>query len=169
MFGRVVLYGRVGVAAALPKEPATPFLAPFQKTEAGSRDVPAAIDLRQGPRRPAAPTVTLGSSGTRSGLGTMIKSELVKHIHTRSSQLSRRDVEKVVDAILEEIISAIARGDRVELRGFGTFSARVRSAHAGRNPKTGTDLAVPTKVKPHFKAGKEMRERLNPPLAGGGV
>ena len=99
----------------------------------------------------------------------MIKSELLKHIHTRSSQLSQRDVEKVVDAILEEIISAIARGDRVELRGFGTFSATVRSAHAGRNPKIGTDLAVPTKVKTHFKAAKEMRERLNPPLAGGDV
>ena len=99
----------------------------------------------------------------------MIKSELVKHIHTRSSQLSQRRVEKVVDAILEEIISAIARGDRVELRGFGTFYARVRSAHLGHNPQTGTDLAVPTKVKPYFKAGKEMRERLNPPLAGGGV
>ena len=99
----------------------------------------------------------------------MIKSELLKHIHTRSSQLSQRDVEKVVDAILEEIISAIARGDRVELRGFGTFSARVRSTHAGRNPKTGTALAVPTKVKLRFKAAKEMHERLNPPLAGGGV
>ena len=99
----------------------------------------------------------------------MIKSELLKHIHTRSSQLSQRNVEKVVGAILEEIISAIARGDRVELRGFGTFSATVRSARVGRNPKTGTDLAVPTKVKPHFKAGKEMRERLNPPLAGGDV
>jgi len=99
----------------------------------------------------------------------MIKSELVKHIHTRSSQLSQRDIEKVVEAILEEIISAIARGDRVELRGFGTFSTTVRSAHAGRNPKTGTDMAVPTKVTARFKTGKEMRERLNPPLAGGDV
>ena len=99
----------------------------------------------------------------------MIKSELVKHIHTRSSQLSQRDVEKVVEAILEEIISAIARRDRLELRGFGTFSATVRSAHAGRNPKTGTDMEVPTKVTARFKTGKEMRERLNPPLAGGDV
>ena len=96
----------------------------------------------------------------------MIKSELLKHIHTRSSQLSQRDVAKVVDAILEKIISTIARGDRVELRGFGTFSATVRSAHAARNPKNGTDLVVPTKVMPRFKPAKEMRERLNPPLAG---
>ena len=93
----------------------------------------------------------------------MIKSELVKHIHTRSSQLSRRDVEKVVDAILEEIISAIAHGDRVELRGFGTFYARVRSAHVGRNPKTGTNLVVPTTVLPRFKAGKKCASGLYQP------
>ena len=90
----------------------------------------------------------------------MIKSELLKHIHTRSSQLSQRNVEKVVGAILEEIISAIARGDRVELRGFGTFSATVRSAHVGHNPKTGTDLAAPTKLSRTSKRGKKCASGL---------
>ena len=98
-------------------------------------------------------------------LGTTIKSELVKHIHTRSSQLSQRDVEKVVEAILEEIISAIARGDRVELRGFGTFSATVRSAHAGRNPKTGTDMAGQRKLRCASRRAKKCLGLIRVSLA----
>ena len=92
----------------------------------------------------------------------MKKSELVERIHTQNPHLYRYHAEVIVNAILEEIVSAIGRGDRVELRGFGAFSARVRSPYAGRNPKTQTDVLVPKKVVPYFKMGKEMRHRLNP-------
>ena len=100
----------------------------------------------------------------------MLKSELVQRIRAQSPDLSRRQSEKIVDAILDEISSAIVRGDRVELRGFGAFTTKVRSAHISRNPKTGTDGPVPRKVVPYFKPGKEMRERLiNATPAGGDV
>jgi integration host factor subunit beta len=100
----------------------------------------------------------------------MLKSELVQRIRAQSPDLSRRQSEKIVDAILDEISSAIVRGDRVELRGFGAFTTKVRSAHIIRNPKTGTDVPVPRKVVPYFKPGKEMRERLiNATPAGGDV
>jgi integration host factor subunit beta len=99
----------------------------------------------------------------------MLKSELVQRICAQPD-LSQRQAEKIVDAILDEISSALARGDRVELRGFGTFSRRVRSARVSRNPKTGTALPVPKKVVPYFRASKEWRERLiNATPAGGDV
>ncbi len=91
----------------------------------------------------------------------MIKSELVQRIADRNPHLYLRDVEKIVNAILEEITSALARGDRVELRGFGAFSVKHRDARVGRNPRTGAHVAVNEKVVPFFKTGKEMRERLN--------
>ena len=99
----------------------------------------------------------------------MLKSELVKRIHAQNPDLSQRQSEKIVDAIFEEISSAIARGDRVELRGFGAFTRRVRSPRAGRHPKTGMDVPVPKKVVPHFKPAREMHERLNAIPAGGDV
>jgi integration host factor subunit beta len=92
----------------------------------------------------------------------MIRSELVDRILVQNPHLSRRRVEKLVNAILDGIASAIGRGDRVELRGFGAFSARVRPAHFGRDPRTGKDVAVPRKVAPYFKPAKEMRLRVNP-------
>ena len=91
----------------------------------------------------------------------MIESELVERIRAQNPHLFQYHVENLVNAILDEITSAIARGDRVELRDFGAFSPRVRAARLGRNPKTGTDVPVPKKVVPYFKPGKEMRERLN--------
>ena len=95
------------------------------------------------------------------GSRLMIKSELVASIHAQSAHLYQHQAEKIVDAILDEIASAIAQGDRVELRGFGTFAAKVRSARLGRNPKNGKSVTVLRKVVPYFKPGKEMRERLN--------
>jgi|SRR5271156_3452893 len=92
----------------------------------------------------------------------MIKSELVERIRALNPHLFQHHVEKLVNAVLEEITSAIARGDRVELRDFGAFSPRVRPAHLGRNPKSGEVVPVARRVVPYFKAGKEMRERLNP-------
>ena len=91
----------------------------------------------------------------------MIKSELVLHIAIANPHIYRRDVEKIVNAIFGEITNAMAKGDRVELRGFGTFSVKHRPARTGRNPRTGALVAVEEKSAPFFKTGKEMRERLN--------
>ncbi|MGQ3673268.1 integration host factor subunit beta [Xanthobacter sp. TB0136] len=91
----------------------------------------------------------------------MIKSELVQKIAEANPHLYQRDVENIVNAILEQIVSALERGDRVELRGFGAFSVKKREARVGRNPRTGKQVDVDEKVVPYFKTGKEMRERLN--------
>ena len=95
------------------------------------------------------------------GRRQMIKSELVLHIASANPHLYQRDVENIVNAILREITNAMAKGDRVELRGFGTFSVKQRPAHTGRDPRTGAHVAVEQKLAPFFKTGKEMRERLN--------
>jgi integration host factor subunit beta len=91
----------------------------------------------------------------------MVKSELVQLIAKRNPGLYQRDLENIVNAILDEIVAALARGDRVEIRGFGAFSVRHRPARAGRNPRTGKHVAVDQKSLPFFKTGKEMRVRLN--------
>jgi integration host factor subunit beta len=91
----------------------------------------------------------------------MLKSDLIHRISVQNPHLRVKDVEKLVDAILDEIISAMARGDRVEIRGFGAFSARLRAARDGRNPRTGAEVAVGKKLALHFKAGKEIKDRLN--------
>ena len=91
----------------------------------------------------------------------MIKSELVQAIAERNPHLYQRDVENIVNAILDEITAALARGDRVELRGFGAFSVKNRPARIGRNPRTGDKVHVDEKWVPFFKTGKELRERLN--------
>jgi len=91
----------------------------------------------------------------------VIKSELVARVAAHNPHLYQRDVERVVGAILDAITEALARGDRVELRGFGAFSVKSRSARLGRNPRTGANVDVSEKVVPLFKSGKEMRERLN--------
>ncbi len=91
----------------------------------------------------------------------MIKSELVQAIAAENPHLYQRDVEHIVNAILDAITEALARGDRVELRGFGAFSVKNRPARTGRNPRTGDRVPVGQKHVPFFKTGKEMRERLN--------
>jgi integration host factor subunit beta len=91
----------------------------------------------------------------------MLKSELVDLIRTQNPHLYERHVEGLVNTIFDKIASAIARGDRVELRGFGAFFAKVRSARVGRNPRNGRDVQVPKKVVPYFRTGKEMLRRLN--------
>ena len=93
---------------------------------------------------------------------SMIKSELIKRISSQNPHLYVRDIEKVVSAILDEMVEALRRGDRVELRGFGAFSAKLRGARTGRNPRTGVVVSVAKKAYPYFKTGKEMRVRLNP-------
>ena len=91
----------------------------------------------------------------------MIKSELVQRMAARNPHLYQRDIENIIDAILGEITNALARGERVELRGFGAFSTKQRHARTGRNPRTGAHVAIDRKNVPFFKTGKEMRERLN--------
>jgi len=91
----------------------------------------------------------------------MIKSELIKRISPQNPHLFERDIEKIVSAILDEMVEALRRGDRVELRGFGTFSVKLRGPRQGRNPRTGAVVAVAKKAIPFFKTGKEMRTRLN--------
>ena len=91
----------------------------------------------------------------------MTKSDLIKRLAEANPHLYLRDIERIVATVVEEITSALSRGDRVELRGFGAFSVRDRAARVGRNPRTGEEVHVPDKVVPYFKTGKELRERLN--------
>ncbi len=91
----------------------------------------------------------------------MIKSELIRRISSQNPHLFERDIEKIVSAILDEMVEALRRGDRVELRGFGAFSVKLRGPRQGRNPRTGAVVAVAKKAIPFFKTGKEMRTRLN--------
>jgi integration host factor subunit beta len=96
----------------------------------------------------------------------MTKSELIQRIADAHVDLYQRDVETIVTTILDEITAALARGDRVELRGFGAFSVKKRDARTGRNPRTGEQVSVEEKSVPFFKTGKEMRERLNENYSG---
>ena len=91
----------------------------------------------------------------------MTKSDLIKRLADANPHLFMRDIERIVGTVFEQISAALARGDRVELRGFGAFSVRARGQRVGRNPRTGDEVAVPNKVVPYFKTGKELRERLN--------
>lgn len=91
----------------------------------------------------------------------MTKSELILRIGALNPHLYHRDVERIVTTIFDEITNALARRDRVELRGFGAFSVKERDARKGRNPRTGEAVAVDEKVVPFFKTGKELRDRLN--------
>jgi integration host factor subunit beta len=91
----------------------------------------------------------------------MIKSELIQKIAEDNPHLFHRDVERIVGTVFEEIIEALAAGNRVELRGFGAFSVKNRDARVGRNPRTGESVAVEEKHVPFFKTGKLLRDRLN--------
>jgi integration host factor subunit beta len=91
----------------------------------------------------------------------MTKSELIDVIAKEQSHLAYRDVELAVKCILEQMSQALASGDRIEIRGFGSFSLHYRPPRQGRNPKTGTTVALAGKYVPHFKPGKELRERVN--------
>ena len=91
----------------------------------------------------------------------MIRSELIQKIADENPHLYQRDVEKIVNTIFEEITDAMARGDRVELRGFGAFSVKKRDARVGRNPRTGETVDVEEKAVPFFKTGNLLRDRLN--------
>lgn len=91
----------------------------------------------------------------------MIRSELIQKIAEENPHLFQRDVERIVNTIFQEVVDALAQGDRVELRGFGAFSVKKRDARTGRNPRTGDSVEVEEKHVPFFKTGKLLRERLN--------
>ncbi|MBL8474852.1 MAG: integration host factor subunit beta [Methyloversatilis sp.] len=95
----------------------------------------------------------------------MTKSELITRLATRFPQLVAKDADYAVKMILDEMTAALARGDRIEIRGFGSFSLNHRPPRVGRNPKSGEKVLVPEKRVPHFKAGKELRERVDQALA----
>ncbi len=91
----------------------------------------------------------------------MTKSELIAELASANPHLLSRDIELIVSTVFDEITAALSRGARVELRGFGAFTVKQRDARTGRNPRTGEAVAVDEKVVPFFKAGKELRERVN--------
>ncbi|WP_018231484.1 integration host factor subunit beta [Thioalkalivibrio thiocyanodenitrificans] len=91
----------------------------------------------------------------------MTKSELIDVLARKQSHLAYKDVELSVKTMLEHMSQALATGDRIEIRGFGSFSLHFRPPRVGRNPKTGETVSLPGKYVPHFKPGKELRERVN--------
>ena len=91
----------------------------------------------------------------------MTKSELIERLAELQQHLSHSDVELGVKTIVEQMSQALAEGDRIEVRGFGSFSLHFRAPRMGRNPKTGESVALPGKYVPHFKPGKALRERVN--------
>jgi integration host factor subunit beta len=97
----------------------------------------------------------------------MTKSELIEQIAERQTQLSLKDVELAVKTIIEQMSQTLAAGERIEIRGFGSFSLHYREPRQGRNPKTGETVELSGKYVPHFKPGKEMRERVNESLQEG--
>ncbi len=91
----------------------------------------------------------------------MTKSELIERLAQKQTQLAYRDVELAVKTVLEHMVERLANGERIEIRGFGSFSLHFRPGRIGRNPKTGAPVALPAKHVPHFKPGKELRERVD--------
>ena len=91
----------------------------------------------------------------------MTKSELIESITVRQQQLVRRDVELAIKTILERMTSSLSNGERIEIRGFGSFSLHYRPSRVGRNPKSGDAVFLSAKHVPHFKPGKELRERID--------
>lgn len=99
----------------------------------------------------------------------LTKSELIERVAQRQSQLSQKDVELAVKTMLEEMSQALATGGRIEIRGFGSFSLHYRAPRLGRNPKTGESVDLTGKYVPHFKPGKELRDRVNGEESEGGA
>jgi len=100
----------------------------------------------------------------KSGEKGMTKSELIDRLIDLHPQLSVKDVELAVKAMLDHMTEALANGDRIEIRGFGSFSLHYRAPRIGRNPKTGESVPLGAKYVPHFKPGKEMRDQVNQSL-----
>ncbi len=91
----------------------------------------------------------------------MTKSELIEAIAEGHNQLSQKDIDLSVKSILEQMVQSMEKGERIEIRGFGSFALHYRPPRNGRNPKTGEAVELPEKYVPHFKPGKELRDRVN--------
>ena len=91
----------------------------------------------------------------------MTKSDLVERLSEKLENITKKDCEVIVDSLLEKMTEALRRGGKIEIRGFGSFTIRIRKAKQGRNPKTGELVSIPEKRVPFFKAGKELREIIN--------
>jgi integration host factor subunit beta len=91
----------------------------------------------------------------------MTKSEIIELIARRQTQFSQKDIELAVNQIVDSMIETLSQGERIEIRGFGSFSLHYRKARVGRNPKTGETVSLPDKRVPHFKPGKSLRERVD--------
>ncbi len=100
-------------------------------------------------------------STSNTGKETVTKSELIERIAQKQMQLAYKDVELAVKSILEHMAQTLASGERIEIRGFGSFSLHYRPARVGRNPKSGEPVSLPAKHVPHFKPGKELRDRVD--------
>lgn len=98
-------------------------------------------------------------------IATLTKSELIEKISARQEQLPAKDVELAVKTILDQMSNVLASGGRIEIRGFGSFSLHYRAPRVGRNPKTGDTVELNGKYVPHFKPGKDLRERVNESLS----
>ncbi len=98
--------------------------------------------------------------------GMITKSELIEKISLKQNHLAHKDIELSIKSIIEQMSTSLAQGDRIEIRGFGSFSLHFRPPRIGRNPKTGDAVSLPGKHVPHFKPGKELRERVNRTLTG---
>jgi integration host factor subunit beta len=95
----------------------------------------------------------------------MTKAELVEDV-AEAAELTKKDAERLVEIVFESIIETLNQGEKIELRGFGSFRVRERGARRGRNPKTGDPVSIPAKRVPYFKPGKELKELINDPDAG---
>lgn len=91
----------------------------------------------------------------------MTKSQLIAELVERASHISQKDMSLIVDTVFDSMVKALETGDRIELRGFGTFEVRVRDPRQGRNPKSGSKVSLGVRKVPFFKAGKELKEKLN--------
>jgi integration host factor, beta subunit len=118
----------------------------------------AGLSRKRRPGSDAGPHVANIPSGRR--FETMTKSELIEILTLRQGHLKADDVDMAVKSLLEMMGGALAHGERIEIRGFGSFSLHYRPPRTGRNPKTGDAVALPGKHVPHFKPGKELRERV---------
>ena len=94
----------------------------------------------------------------------MTKAELVEDV-AEAAELTKKDAERLVEIVFESIIETLNQGEKIELRGFGSFRVRERGARRGRNPKTGDPVSIPAKRVPYFKPGKELKELINDPAA----
>ena len=91
----------------------------------------------------------------------MTKSELIEQVASKVNNFSRKDIEVIVDTLLDSMSASLSKGDKVEIRGFGSFKIKERDGRHGRNPKSGENIFIDSKRVPFFKAGKEIRERIN--------